>query len=63
MHGVALDSEKGYMHMYKEYRFDGSERFDIRSASTSETKLCADRKKAEEKMQKNMRSVLPSPNT
>lgn len=45
------------MRMYKEYRFDGSGRFDIRSASTSETKLCADRKKAEEKMQKNMEEI------
>lgn len=39
--------------MFREYRFDGSEKFNIKKASTDETKLVRDRKEAEYLLDRN----------
>ena len=43
--------------MISKYRYDGSQKLDLKKVSTDETSLCEDRAKAEEKIEKNNKKI------
>ncbi|MBO7704011.1 MAG: hypothetical protein J6S26_06180 [Solobacterium sp.] len=43
--------------MFKEYRYDGTKKFQLKKVKTNDTSLCDDREKAEEKIAKNNKKI------